>query len=195
MQQENPLISANIEMLQQGIALIEDITDQLYTLGAAPISQSGVGAHVRHCLDFYSSFLAGVIIGRIDYDARGRDISIERDRAAAVSRMKETADALEALPSRHVPEVVLVNLEGERGPLFSPAWKWSSIGRELQSLLSHTVHHYAMIAILLRLHGYQPSADFGIAPSTLRYMRPAQTNGRCATGERAMPDESVSGAR
>ena len=46
-------------------------------------------------------------------------------------------------------------------------WSRSSLLRELQFALSHTVHHYAIIARQLRERGAEPGADFGVAPSTL----------------------------
>jgi hypothetical protein len=48
-------------------------------------------------------------------------------------------------------------------------WAPTSFRRELDALLGHTVHHYAMIAAMLRHHGRAPDRSFGIAPSTLRY--------------------------
>src|SRR5258708_40320826 len=45
----------------------------------------------------------------------------------------------------------------------------SSVGRELQALSSHTIHHFALIAITLRLQGFDVDPDFGMSPSTLRY--------------------------
>jgi hypothetical protein len=45
----------------------------------------------------------------------------------------------------------------------------SSVGRELQALSSHTIHHFALIAIALRVHGLEVDPDFGMSPSTLRY--------------------------
>jgi hypothetical protein len=48
-------------------------------------------------------------------------------------------------------------------------WSGTSVGRELQFLVSHTVHHYAVIAAMLRPQGVEPGADFGVAPSTLVY--------------------------
>ena len=51
----------------------------------------------------------------------------------------------------------------------------SSISRELQVLSSHTVHHFALIAMTLRMHGVEIDSDFGMAPSTLRYL--ASKNG------------------
>jgi hypothetical protein len=46
----------------------------------------------------------------------------------------------------------------------------SSTGRELQTLSSHTIHHFALIAMTLRVLGHKVDRDFGMAPSTLRYM-------------------------
>ena len=46
----------------------------------------------------------------------------------------------------------------------------SSVSRELQVLSSHTVHHFALIAVTLRAQGVQMDPDFGMAPSTLRYL-------------------------
>jgi hypothetical protein len=46
----------------------------------------------------------------------------------------------------------------------------SSISRELQVLSSHTIHHFALIAMTLRMHGVELDAEFGMAPSTLRYL-------------------------
>ena len=41
----------------------------------------------------------------------------------------------------------------------------------MQFLLSHTVHHYALIGAILRLSGVEPPAGFGLAPSTLRHQQ------------------------
>jgi hypothetical protein len=31
------------------------------------------------------------------------------------------------------------------------------------------MHHFALMAVTLRMHGVETGADFGVAPSTLRY--------------------------
>ena len=54
-------------------------------------------------------------------------------------------------------------------------WLASSIGRELQALSSHTIHHFALIAVTLRLHGIVVDPDFGMSPSTLRYQAAKST--------------------
>ena len=45
----------------------------------------------------------------------------------------------------------------------------STVGRELQYLLDHTIHHYAIIAIILKAQSITVPEEFGVAPSTLKY--------------------------
>jgi hypothetical protein len=45
----------------------------------------------------------------------------------------------------------------------------SSVRRELQALSSHTIHHFALMAVTLRAHGLEVDPAFGMSPSTLRY--------------------------
>ena len=50
-----------------------------------------------------------------------------------------------------------------------PEWSTSSVRRELLFLLSHTVHHNALVKELLRARGHALADDFGVAPSTLEH--------------------------
>jgi hypothetical protein len=61
--------------------------------------------------------------------------------------------------------------------------------RELQFLLSHTVHHYALMALILRLQGFNPAAEFGVAPSTLQHWERAAA----ARSQNKMPNEVEAG--
>jgi len=45
---------------------------------------------------------------------------------------------------------------------------WSTLGRELAFVNSHTIHHQALIAVLLELSGVQVPDHLGLAPSTPR---------------------------
>ena len=44
----------------------------------------------------------------------------------------------------------------------------TSLGRELAFVVQHTIHHAALIAVLLDILGVRVPADFGYAPSTPR---------------------------
>ena len=52
----------------------------------------------------------------------------------------------------------------------------STLGRELQFLVSHTVHHFAIIGAICHRMDIELAPTFGIAPSTLKH-RKALANG------------------
>ncbi len=158
------MTSSNIHLLEQAERLLSEIDDELYSRAPAGLAKSGVGGHVRHCLDFYDNLFAGIAEGKVDYDCRERDSLIEQSRSMALAKVETIISRLRDVPKDYDRELI-VKLEGDQ----SPVWNRSSVGRELQFLFSHTVHHYALIAMLLRIQGYEPSPDFGIAPSTLKH--------------------------
>lgn len=162
------MTASNVHLLRQGVSLLNQLDDELYVRVLPDVTHAGIGAHLRHCLDFYSAFLRGIGQGKVNYDLRERNELIETSRLTASAKISETIAQLQQLPANATDRELLVKLEGEQSDK-SSAWNRSSIGRELQFLLSHTVHHYALIAVLLRMQGIQPAADFGIAPSTLKY--------------------------
>ena len=155
------LLAANLQVLQQGADLLRHIDDEQYTLTARPLFSYGVGSHLRHCLDFYQSFLAGIAQGRVDYDARERDERTAQARDFALARL---ARLTMSLPECLADTPVALRVRQDGLP-----WAVSSVERELQFLLSHTVHHFALIALILRLQGVEPGPEFGVAPATLEY--------------------------
>ncbi len=172
MQRSDTLIADNIELIEQGVELIEQLNDSLYSNTNTRYSMSGVGSHFRHCIDFYDSFLAGLKSGRINYDARERDCAVAVNRSAATRKMNAIIDGLHSLRLVDGQKDLQVTLENSVNN-DSPVWSRSSVVRELQSLLSHTTHHYALIALALRLQGFEPCSEFGIAPSTLAHLKKA----------------------
>jgi len=165
---DSGVVTANLDALRQGSDLIRRLPDAGYgeaTDGAAP-----VGPHFRHVIEHYSCFLAGHASGRVNYDARERDPALERDRDAALARIEELAGELRRLAGADLEAPAEVRLECGSGG--EPAqWSRSTVGRELQFLLSHTVHHFALIGLLLAQRGIGTGADFGVAPSTLEHRR------------------------
>src|SRR5215470_10416658 len=161
------LIDDNIETLKRGVELIARLDDRLYTQPNRELSLSGVSAHFRHCIDFYHNFLAGFESGRVNYDLRERDERLEQHRLFAIAKLDSLIADLSRLPVIIDDRVFEVTLEGAS----DADWSISSLKRELQFLLSHTIHHYALIALVLRSQGFDPGAEFGVAPSTLRHWR------------------------
>jgi hypothetical protein len=169
MPRSHTIIEDSIQVLRRGIELVEQISDGLYANARPPFMNSGVGGHFRHCIDFYNSFLSSFETGRINYLLRKRNQLVEIDSTLAIFEIEAIIEKLRRLSPADLQSQVQVILEDSTGPLDALDWSCSSVMRELQSLLSHTIHHYAIIALALRLQGFEPSAEFGVAPSTLAY--------------------------
>ena len=165
------VIKEAIALLKQGRELLEELSDDIYSRAMPPVFNYGIGSHIRHLLDFHTAFLNGLEIGRIDYDTRERDESIEKNRHAALARIEWLIERMNALAVTDHALPVLVRLED---PAFDePTWSRSTLLREMQFLQSHTVHHYAIIALMLNLQNVAVNESFGVAPSTLKQWRAA----------------------
>lgn len=169
------LLTRNLaEILRQGVDLLSEIDDSLYTKSenGAFVDGGAVRGHFRHCLEFINCFLAGVENGRIDYERRERNQQIENVREYAMIQYKITVGALENFSDKNfaangLDNFLLIKPEDAEGD--ADFWCASSVERELEFLQSHTIHHYALIAFKLRASGFPVAAEFGVAPSTLRY--------------------------
>lgn len=165
MQSRNEIIDDCVSLLEQAASLISRIEDSIFVT-TTPISPRGsIGGHVRHILDFYHSFLTGIGEQYVDYNKRKRNALVEQHGSHALELIQRTIIDLRGLINIDLNRHLLVSMENES------SWCRSSILRELDFLKSHTIHHYSLIAILLRLHEIDPGEEFGVAPSTLRYWK------------------------
>jgi uncharacterized damage-inducible protein DinB len=164
-------IRGNRHLLEQGIELLERLTLEVYQSPTRP-GWASVGSQFRHVLDHYRAFLVGWPAGRIDYDARQRERLVETDPVEAAIQARETMAELERIHVEDANRPVAVQMDSG-GDQRLPDWRPSTIGRELQFLVSHTVHHYALIKLLLEDVGIHAGAEFGVAPSSLAYQATA----------------------
>ncbi len=159
-------IHDNILVLQQGARLIQSIDDSVYQHRVAGVFKGSIGAHVRHNLDHYRLFMNGLASGHIDYEARQRNTALEFDCEAALTGIVDICKQLHALPDHQGP----LHLRVRNNHGNECAWARTSVSRELDFLLSHTTHHYALVAVMCRLGDVPIEEGFGLAPSTLRYL-------------------------
>jgi len=133
--------------------------------GPGPAGGASVGAHLRHCLEAFESLLAGLPRGAVDYDTRRRDARAEREPFAALERIEALRAALleEIAPAADGPLGVRAD-EPDLPP--EAGFVASSLARELRAVASHTVHHFAVVALQLRVAGVAVDARFGVAKST-----------------------------
>ncbi|HSE25358.1 MAG TPA: hypothetical protein VLB68_27090 [Pyrinomonadaceae bacterium] len=173
MRPDTRILNNCVGLLEQAIRVTELIDDDVYVSTTALSPRGSIGGHLRHILDFYQNFLAGIESGQINYNLRQRGQLLERDRCHAHQRITETIAALRSMPVLEGARPLLVSTEEncESGLV----WCTSSVMRELDFLQSHTVHHYSLVAMLLRLHEIDPGDDFGVAPSTLRHWKEEAT--------------------
>lgn len=161
----------NIGYLRQGAELVRKLDDDLFTRSVGGRFRGGVGSQFRHCIDFYECLLYGLENGDlVDYTARSRERELEIRRTAAAQRLEQLAKRLAVIDVDSLSRPLKVRSEQPVPEL--PEWSGSTLHRELQFLVSHTVHHYALIVALLGRLGYDlepEQADFGIAPSTLEH--------------------------
>ncbi len=162
--------------IQQAVDLLRGLPEALYVRVNPPAYESSIGAHLRHNIDHYHSFIEGIGDGKIDYDHRNRDKRLETDVSVSLAVLESVVANLSGLTADSLDASLLVRMDcgGDS------AWSHSSPRRELQFLLSHTVHHYAIIGMICRLNGHQPNSEFGVAPSTLKYRASQQNSVSCA---------------
>lgn len=162
----HPCAQDAVVCLNQGVELLRSLTDEQYVSTLPPMFVSGLGAHVRHIIDHVDCLLDGLSDGRIDYDCRRREARAERDRGFAIDQLVQRMDRLSTLRDPGRDTSLAVNMDTGGGAV---QWASSSLTRELQFVISHTIHHYALMAAILVHTGLPVPTDFGISPSTLRH--------------------------
>ncbi|HHN75482.1 MAG TPA: hypothetical protein ENK10_09665 [Acidobacteria bacterium] len=160
----------NIRCLQQGRELLAGLSTELYSRCVLTGASGSVGGQFRHCIDYYHCLLRGAASARIDYDRRERNPALEQDPAAAREALADLERRLAEIDGDLACRVVEVKADRFGvGAAARSEWVGSTLERELLFLLSHTVHHFALIGLMLRQLGAPVDPTFGVAPSTLEH--------------------------
>ena len=155
-----PLFALLAEMRR----MIERIDDNAYTLPAPGRTSGSVGGHVRHCLDHVGALVNASRTGVCEYDRRRRGTDVESSRAAAVGRIVEVCEQLAVFDETLLDDPLLVETQIDaKGAMILTR---SSMCREVAFVISHTIHHNAIVAQLLRARGDDVGERFGLAPAT-----------------------------
>jgi uncharacterized damage-inducible protein DinB len=165
-----------IQLLRQLGEVVNRLRDAHYVQKPVGVIESSVGGHVRHCLDHVRSLLTAIETGHLNYDHRERGTQVESSRRCAAEQTETLAAALARLPESVLgrPLTVSVTMSGGDEPIEVE----SSVGRELAFVLSHTIHHNAIVNAMVRTLGGWVPERFGYAPSTVEHME--RTAAACA---------------
>jgi uncharacterized damage-inducible protein DinB len=146
--------------------LLEGTPDLAYVSRPEGGVSGSVGAHVRHCLDHVRAVLDAAEGARLSYDHRERDTVLENDRTLGILALRHQSHRLEALAGRPADQPMRLDAQVAcDGATVDVA---SSLGRELVFVLQHTIHHQAIVALLLAARGVAIPPRFGYAPSTIK---------------------------
>ena len=169
------VVNANVETVDQGLAFLAALPLEVYIARREPISSSTIGEHMRHVVDMYHALLNGRPAMNVDFNFRRRGAPLETDPACAERELESIKRQLQSLincensPVQITTEVAL----GESRCVSIN----SSLARELVFTSSHAVHHYALMAVIAKLHGVMIDANLGMAAATASYQRGLAANG------------------
>ena len=161
------LLGACKSILDQLEEVVIQINAQDYSKPSVTLSNSTLGQHLRHTLEFFLCLESGFEKGLVNYDKRNHDKLIESDKFIALASLRRIQHFVS---SHHEDKMLKLEMAYERD-----CENWLTIEtnywRELVYNIEHAVHHMAIMKIGIReVAPYvRLSADFGIAVSTLRY--------------------------
>lgn len=176
---ENPghsVILGNLEAIDQGLRLLEILSDEHYVHVAAPYVKSSIAQHFRHVVDMFKAVSEHQAERLIDYDLRRRGALIERCRDTAKAELLEIRQWMLTTLQHHdaatisLTDAVKVCTEVSTKETHSVHLE-SNLLRELVFASSHAVHHYALISVIAKLQGIVLEDALGVAPATATFLR------------------------
>jgi hypothetical protein len=163
------LSEACLNILNQLNKLVSEIEEKDFIRPSSALSNSTIGQHLRHTLEFFLCFEKGFEKGVINYDKRAHDKLIESDKFLALSTLSRISGFIQNLNSNKVLRLeVGYDLNEENFVTVE-----TNAVRELVYNIEHAVHHMAIMKIGVREvapYLFLPH-DFGIAASTIRYQQ------------------------
>ena len=156
-------------LLRELAGVVASLEDEQYVRVQPPSFPSAAGSHVRHVLDHVAAFVLAAEgrVGELSYDHRKRGTDVESSRSRALEEVDRLCAALLSIPDeagRGSVQVCLMTTSD--GP---PVRTVSTLAREAAFVVSHTVHHHALLGALLGQLGVVLPPKFGYAPSTIAH--------------------------
>ena len=160
------LTQACSNILSQLTDLVVQITEEDYVKPATTLSNSTIGQHLRHTLEFFICLEDGFERGVVNYDKRAHDKLIESDKFIARLAIDRINDFVTSLADKQL--FLEVGYDVDKDDYLTIE---TTATRELVYNIEHAVHHMAIMKIGVReIATYIKLApDFGIAASTIRY--------------------------
>ena len=161
------LYQAGRTILTQLSDVVNQITEEDFRKPSTALSNSTVGQHLRHTLEFFICLEQGYELGIVNYDKRIHNKAMENDKHIALHTISQIQDFV----TNNQRDIVLkleVGYQPDRDEVVTIDTNYL---RELTYNIEHAVHHMAIMKIGIReVAGYVTlPTGFGVAVSTLRY--------------------------
>jgi hypothetical protein len=166
------LTHACLSILNQLEHVVTNISEDDFTMPSKVLSNSTVGQHVRHTLEFFMCLQQGFESGLVNYDKRGHDKLIESDKFIALAAIQKIKDFIS---QQEMDQLLKLDVGYERNSDECVTIN-TNYFRELTYNIEHAVHHMAIMKIGIRDVASYVSmpADFGVAISTIRHKEAVQ---------------------
>lgn len=152
------------QLLQQLIDVTAKLSNEAYAQKIPLLGSASVGSHTRHIIEFVQEMLKGYRLECINYDVRKRDITLEADVEAMHIVIQQIIDTL-PVADKKIQLRTNYNINDNEAVVTVTSYQ-----RELIYNIEHIIHHMALMRVALEHYfKIEVPADFGIAPSTLRY--------------------------
>lgn len=155
--------------LSQMKAFLDILDTERYKKPLDIFSDSTIGQHTRHVIEFFQCLIEQAPLGVINYEKRQRNVLIEENPSHASHIINEI---ILHLQSGNIPTELF--LETEYGDNDNSLIKVpTTLDRELIYNIEHAIHHLAMIKMGLKVTAPEIKLPdgFGVAPSTLKHRK------------------------
>lgn len=147
--------------LDELVYLLNQLSDQSYSVPCKQLSGASIGEHTRHILEMFQCLEKSYNSGILNYDDRKRNKDIQTDRQYA---KKIICDIKQTLKKENKIIYLQQVIDGESVEF------QSNYNRELLYNLEHCIHHQALIKVaVLQYEDIVIHENFGVARSTIEY--------------------------
>ncbi len=161
------LSDACTNILDQLANIIGQLDERDFARPSVALSNSTIGQHSRHTLEFFLCLEQGFQKGVVNYDKRSHDKLIESDKFIALNAISQVREFIKGQKEDQSLKLE-VGYERDNEDCIIIETNYF---RELTYNIEHAVHHMAIMKIGLReIAPYVTfPPDFGIAVSTMRH--------------------------
>lgn len=154
-----------IELLEQVKEICSSLNTEEYAQPLLILGNTSLGAHNRHCIEFFQMLMHGNSSGIISYDNRKHDKEIEINPQYALETINDICKFLNSAADTDL----LLEVDYPQSGVSTTVE--TTLKREIIYNIEHLVHHMAIVKIGIKVNFPQLKlkSSFGIAQSTIAF--------------------------